>query len=345
MSSTTPLLVVLGATGKQGGSVLSYFLSLSPSPYALRGVTRDPTSAKSAALAECGVEMVAGNFDDPSSLDAAFEGASAIFSVTDFWIPYWIPSQRQAAAATGQSIGEHCRALEAQQNRNIIDAAARVDTLERFVYSGLANSNKLSGGKYAHNYHFEGKALAEEYGATTHPSLWEKTSVLYAGLYLENYLGEGGDLLRPKLNKARDAIILTLGDILGSTPFPFYSAVDDTGALVHALLQAAPVKPFIGVNEWLSFRDVAKLLAQVLGKRLEIVNEDPSFDNFGDPDVAREMTDMMGFCVEFGYDGAKAGNAVVQPADLGVPVQLRPVKEWLAKQDWDSKLAVDEHYA
>lgn len=84
MSSEKPLLVVLGATGTQGGSVLSYFLSLSPSPCALRGVTRDPSSPRSVSLASLGVEMVAGEFDNPSSLDAAFKGASVIFSVTDF---------------------------------------------------------------------------------------------------------------------------------------------------------------------------------------------------------------------------------------------------------------------
>ncbi|KAL4941492.1 hypothetical protein BDV06DRAFT_180461 [Aspergillus oleicola] len=339
--SDSPLLVVLGATGKQGGSVLSYFLSLPSSPYTLRGVTRDPSSSKSIALDSRGVEMVAANFDDPSSLDAAFKGATAIFSVTDFWIPFFDPSERQKAAASGQSIGERCRDLEVQQNKNIIDAAARVPMLERFVFSSMADSNKLSNGKYAHNYHFESKGIAEEYGGTNHPALWEKTSVLFAGLYLENWLGNGGVLLRPKLNKAKDTIVLTLGDVLGTAPFPCYSAVDDTGALVHALLSAPPVKRFIGVNEWLSVRDVASLLAEILGKKIEFVNEDPNLDQ-GDPDLAREMGDMMGFCVEFGYDGARGGNSVVQPADLGVPVKLNPVKEWLARQDWDSELVVGE---
>jgi hypothetical protein len=150
MSSEKPLLVVLGATGNQGGSVLSYFHSLSPSPFALRGVTRDPSSPKSVSLASLGVKVVAGDFDNPSSLDAAFKGASVIFSVTDFWQPFADPSQRERASASSQSIGVFCRQNEARQNRNIIDAAAKVRTLERFVFSSLPNANKLSGGKYAH---------------------------------------------------------------------------------------------------------------------------------------------------------------------------------------------------
>lgn len=199
MSSEKPLLVVLGATGTQGGSVLSYFLSLVPPPYALRGITRDPSSAKSVSLASLGVEMVAGHFDDPSSLDAAFKGASAIFSVTDFWQSFANPSLRDKASASSQSIGVICRENEAQQNRNIIDAAAKVTTLERLVFSSLPSPNKLSAGKYAHVYHFDGKGMAEDYGRSAHPKLWEKTNVLYAGYYLENYFGATGHLFRPRM--------------------------------------------------------------------------------------------------------------------------------------------------
>ena len=100
MSSTKSLLVVLGATGNQGGSVLAYFLSLPASPYVLRGVTRDPSSSKSESLLSLGVEMVYGDIDHPASLDAAFKGASAIFSVTDFWLGFASASVREKAAAT-----------------------------------------------------------------------------------------------------------------------------------------------------------------------------------------------------------------------------------------------------
>jgi nucleoside-diphosphate-sugar epimerase len=200
MSPEKPLLVVLGATGNQGGSVISHFLSLSPPPYKIRGVTRNPASPKSAALASLGVEMVAGDFEDPASLDAAFKGASVIFSVTDFWQAFFDPSQREKAAAAGQNIGLFCRERETRLNRNIIDAVTKVETLERFVYSGLPNTGKVSGGKYPHVYHFEGKGIAEEYGKATYPKFWtEKTSVLYAGLYLENYFGPSAIFFRPIL--------------------------------------------------------------------------------------------------------------------------------------------------
>lgn len=341
MSSEKPILVVVGATGNQGGSVISHFLSLPSSPYALRGLTRDPSSSKSVALAVRGVEMVAGNNYDPSSLDTAFKGASAIFCVTDFWAAFFDPSQREKAAASGASIGEHCRNLEEQQNRNIIDAAAKVSTLERFVFSSMPNTNKISNGKYKNVYDFESKALAEEYGRTAHASLWEKTTVLYAGLYLENWLDPlgAGSLLLPRWNRGMDELVLPLLGPLSDAPFPLYSAVDDTGALVHAILRANPGQKVIGVNEWLSFKEITLVLGQVLGNRVGFVQGDPGFD-LGDPDLTKAMTEMMEFCVVFGYDGARVDKTIVKPADLGVPVHLQSVKEWCAKQDWKSVLQI-----
>jgi hypothetical protein len=199
MSSRKPLLVVLGATGSQGGSVVAHFLSLSQSPYALRAVTRDTSSPKAVSLASQGVEVVTGDFDDPQSLDRAFSGASVIFSMTDFLQSMMSPSLREKAAASGTSAGFYIRDYEAQQNRNIIDAAAKVSTLERLVYSSLPNASKLSGGKYAHIYYCDAKATAEEYGKLTYPELWQKTNVFYAGFYLENLLGEVGRAFVPKL--------------------------------------------------------------------------------------------------------------------------------------------------
>ncbi|KAH8658445.1 putative hscarg dehydrogenase [Xylariales sp. PMI_506] len=334
MSSAKPLLVVLGATGNQGGSVLSYYLSLSPSPYALRGVTRNLSSPKALSLTSFGVEMVSGNFDDPASLEFAFKGASAIFSITDFWKAFADPAQRERAAASGQGIGVFSREYEAQQNRNIIDAAAKVGTLERFIFSSLPDTNKLSGGKYPHVYHFEGKANAEEYGQVTYPDLWQKTSVFYAGYYLENFFEPGGSLFTPKLNEKKDTLVLSLAEYISKISMPFYSPITDTGTLVDALLRAAPGKKVIGVKRWLSFRDFTELLARVLGTGVEFVDETPSLA-MGDPDLEKDYLDMIGFCMEFGFDGGKVDTSVVQPSGLGVPVQLEAVEEWCKRQVWN----------
>ena len=122
--------------------------------------------------------------------------------------------------------------------------------------------------------------------------------------------------------------------------FPWYSVIQDTGVLVAALIRAAPGKTLIGVNEWLSLQDISKRLAQILKKDIEFVNSTLSFD-LGDPEVQQFREEMMGFCIEFGYDGAKVENNVVKPSDLEVSVHLKPVQKWIEKQDWEKFLQME----
>jgi uncharacterized protein YbjT (DUF2867 family) len=77
------LIVVVGATGGQGGSVAKYFLS--DPEYIVRGVTRNPEGQKAHDLKALGVEIVKADVGDVESLEKAFEGAYAIFAVTDYY--------------------------------------------------------------------------------------------------------------------------------------------------------------------------------------------------------------------------------------------------------------------
>lgn len=79
--------IILGATGKQGGSVVDVvFAHLDlKQKYALRGITSDPASSKSQALVSQGVEMVKAELNDVESLKTAVAGLYGVFGVTDFW--------------------------------------------------------------------------------------------------------------------------------------------------------------------------------------------------------------------------------------------------------------------
>ena len=76
-----------------------------------------------------------------------------------------------------------------------------------------------------------------------------------------------------------------------------YSVNDDTGPLVHALLRTTPGKKLIGAKSWLSFRDFAKIRAQMLGKSIEFVDSGPTL-NVGDPEREEDYAHMIGFCVD-----------------------------------------------
>jgi uncharacterized protein YbjT (DUF2867 family) len=72
------LVVVCGATGRQGGAVARTLLGQG---WRVRGLSRKPQQAKARDLVSAGAEMVAADMDDPDSLRAAFEGAYGVFSV------------------------------------------------------------------------------------------------------------------------------------------------------------------------------------------------------------------------------------------------------------------------
>ena len=81
------LIVVVGATGGQGGSVITSFLK--DGNWRIRGLTRNPESEKAKALSAKGVEMVKGDLGDLASLGTAFSGANVIFTIMDYYENLW----------------------------------------------------------------------------------------------------------------------------------------------------------------------------------------------------------------------------------------------------------------
>jgi len=72
------IIVVTGATGRQGGAVTRALLK---DGWRVRALTRNPDSQKAQALSDLGAEVVRGDMDDRQSLDTAFEGAYGAYSV------------------------------------------------------------------------------------------------------------------------------------------------------------------------------------------------------------------------------------------------------------------------
>ncbi|MDX8030251.1 NmrA/HSCARG family protein [Lentzea sp. BCCO 10_0856] len=74
----TRLVVVTGATGRQGGAVARHLLAAG---WRVRALTRDPSSPASGRLASAGAEVVRADMASPDSLRPAFAGAHGVFSV------------------------------------------------------------------------------------------------------------------------------------------------------------------------------------------------------------------------------------------------------------------------
>jgi len=71
-------VLVIGATGQQGGATARQLLERGRAVHAL---VRDPESPGAKALREAGATLVAGDLDDPASLRRAMEGMHGVFLV------------------------------------------------------------------------------------------------------------------------------------------------------------------------------------------------------------------------------------------------------------------------
>lgn len=117
--------------------------------------------------------MVAANLSDIATLDAAFDGAVAIFCVTAFCEN----TPRVDIEATGKE--------EFQQFVTVATVASRLPTLKHLVLSVMPHCNSISGGKFPvpHWYY---KAQAVTHIKDTLPQLALKTTYVGLGWYLDN---------------------------------------------------------------------------------------------------------------------------------------------------------------
>jgi uncharacterized protein YbjT (DUF2867 family) len=134
-------VVVFGATGQQGGAVVS---ALRADGWRIRAAMRDPRLPAARALAASGVSTVQSDFNDPGSLRSAMSGAHGVFSVQ--------PSSGQGAAygVTDED--------EIRYGKAVIDAAAACGVQHLVYSSGNAVRPEKSG-----IGHFDSKAEIEAY--------------------------------------------------------------------------------------------------------------------------------------------------------------------------------------
>ncbi|KAL5353810.1 hypothetical protein ACLOAV_001852 [Pseudogymnoascus australis] len=161
------LVVVIGATGAQGGSIVTELLK-SPEQYKIRALTRDLSRPASKALAAQGVDVQQADLKGGrDTLIKAFAGANIIFGMTDFW---------------SSGLG----AVEVAQGISIVDAAAATPTLSHFIWSALPDPVTISQGKYLNVHHWKSKSDVTEYIKSRQPDIWKKTTTILFPNYFEN---------------------------------------------------------------------------------------------------------------------------------------------------------------
>ncbi len=130
------VILVIGATGQQGGAAARHLLNAG---WKVRALARDPKKDTAQVLEQQGAEIVQGDLNDRATLEAALGGVYGVFSFTNFWLP---------------DVGYEG---EIRQGKLLADAAKEAG-VQHFVYSSVGAAHRGLGQK-----HFESKWIVERY--------------------------------------------------------------------------------------------------------------------------------------------------------------------------------------
>ncbi|QRW23312.1 NmrA-like family domain-containing protein 1 [Rhizoctonia solani] len=109
------IIAVCGATGTQGGSVITHLQR--DGTFAIRALTRKPASPRAKELVDAGIEVVYADYDAIESLISAFKGCYGVFGVTN-----WFEAFER----------------EREQGYNLV-RAAKATNIQHFVFSADTN--------------------------------------------------------------------------------------------------------------------------------------------------------------------------------------------------------------
>ncbi|MBF6175361.1 NmrA/HSCARG family protein [Nocardia blacklockiae] len=296
MASSDGVVLVTGATGRQGGAVARALLAAG---VAVRALVRDPESARARAVADLGATLVRGDLGDPDSLRAAVEGAHGVFSV----------QMPDLADLMGDA--------EVRYGRALVEAASAAG-VSHLVHTSVSGAGRDTGALDeqrwgAHLGHYwRSKAAVEQ---AVREAGFEYWTILRPSTFMENFV-------RPSFYWAEGDSDRLLVAVDPDVPQPFV-AVDDIGAAAAAAF--ADPERFHRVElelagERLTFRTAARVLSDVLGTAIELP---------ASPEDAAAQGLMREFVLSQRYMSAHPAPAHPQAAhDLGLSTTT--FAEWVA---------------
>jgi len=313
------LITVFGATGNQGGSVIRTVLShpqLSKI-FSIRAITRDTTKPSALALASKGVEVIAADLNDASSIATAIKGSHTVFGVTNFW--------ENASADT-----------ELNQGKAIADASVAAN-VSHLIWSSLPNVTEMTKGVLAHVSHFDSKAHVEAYIRT----LPLPASFFMPALFISAFSPAG----TPSFARADpsdpsgNTLSISLPWNLKETKVPMIDIADDAGKFVAVLMLDAEKETPSGRVIWAAGgfytpEEIVEVLQKAERKKV-VFNEIPEavFKGFLPEPVAEELTQNMLLIRDYQYYGPGAVEGVKEAiaAVERIGLKVTGLKEYLEK--------------
>ncbi|NYH55663.1 uncharacterized protein YbjT (DUF2867 family) [Nocardiopsis arvandica] len=187
MSSGKMTVLVLGATGLQGGATARELLGRG---HRVRVLTRTPESEAAKRLAAAGADVVRGDLDDTSSIIGAMTGVDGVFSVQTFMTSSGVDG-------------------EIRQGRAVARAALETG-VGHVVYSSVGGAERRSGIP-----HFESKWTIERFLR----SLDVPTTVVRPTFFMDNFVqngprpAEGGKVVSLALRPSTRVQLIATQDI------------------------------------------------------------------------------------------------------------------------------------
>lgn len=212
--TSAPLVVVIGATGMQGGSVVRE-LAASDRPYRIHGLTHGASKPAAQELANLGVEVHTVNIvvENVLAVKTAFKGADIAFVRRFCCTSSWCGSdQRLSRLSQTSGRSSACRGhaarcfsslaliipmQEIDEGKLLINAAHQGGA-RRILWSGLESFSDTTNGKLSHVDHFEGKAVVTKYARVKFQASNIAFVLVDAGIYMTNLALSPGMQPRPK---------------------------------------------------------------------------------------------------------------------------------------------------
>lgn len=230
------LVVVFTATGDQGRSIVSELAK--DGKYAVRALTRNPSSPAAQKLAAQGAEVVECSLDSDTDVQNAVKGAWAIFANSDFFSTFTVEA-------------------EAAQGRRIIAAASQEPGLEIFIQSCFPPVLHYTNNTCTGLQHYLAKNEITRINREEYPALWAKTTQVFVGYYYSNWTKFA--VFGPRKATAADGSAELVQSIPypGTTPLACFDS-DDMGLVIAAILekpQAFLTKIVACTGEWINDND------------------------------------------------------------------------------------------
>ncbi|KAJ9616505.1 hypothetical protein H2200_000224 [Cladophialophora chaetospira] len=230
MSTVSPVILVTGATGTQGGGVVRELLKVShstnpPTPIIIHAFVRDPSSAASQALLALdpkAVKLFQGDFDDISSLTKAAEGATATFITVQ---PVF--TDLEAESRHGRNI--LIASLSAGVRHVIYSAVSGIDKRESF-------KNVEPGSWIDIYYASKGSVIAAVKSPPVAVPADYAYTIIQPATFLTNFLPPSQAFMYPDLNKENSSITTAFRPGLKHS----YLDPDDIGRFVAHSILASP---------------------------------------------------------------------------------------------------------